>query len=267
MTNPLSFNGFGRSPWYLEQLDTAETIEGAARAGFAFFAPDTGSLARWLADGRDEAALVRLMRDAGIGVGPLASCGMLDGGDAPLAQLAEAARWAQILGAEVLQVNVAAPTPAARRDAVERACAMLDGTGLKLAIEYLPITPLATLAETLDIVAHVGSARAGTLVDIWHHSRDPQGWETLAAAPLDAIAYVEFDDALPPQSEDLIVEMMDRRTFPGEGVLETERFAAAVRDKGYAGLVSIEVLNREWSTRPAAEFAARAYAASAPYWA
>src|SRR5436190_954095 len=189
--------------------------------------------------------------------GALAGCGMLDGGEAALGDLRAALHAGEALGARFLQVNVAAPDPAARLEAVERACEAIDGSGLRLAIEYLPFSPLATLAETLEIVARVGTDLAGALVDIWHHSHDPAGWETLAATPRDAIAYVEFDDALSPVSADLLVETMERRTFPGEGVLEVERFARLLRARGHEGMVSVEVLSRELSQMPLAEFVAR----------
>lgn len=281
MSNALSFNGFCRSPWYGGRADLAASVDAAARAGFDLFAPDCLSLAHWYEDGHSDADLARTMRDAGIACGPLAACALLDGSESALRQLERAAHAAVALGTTLLQVNLAAPTAETRRASVEQACRLLDeicadaSASLRLAIEYMPTSPLATLAETLDIVAHVGAARAGALVDIWHHSHDPAGWETLAAAPLDAIAYVEFDDALPPLADDpaagtiagIMAEMMERRTFPGEGVLPTARFADLVRERGYRGLVSVEVLSREWLDRPLVEFATRCRQSAARFWA
>lgn len=163
------------------------------------------------------------------------------------------------------QVNVSAVGRAAQETALARACDTLDGRGLKLAIEYMPITPLATLADTLALIAGVGNDRAGALVDIWHHSHDPAGWETLAAAPLDAIAYVEFCDAAPRESDDLTHEMLHRRRMPGDGVLDCARFAGLLARRGYAGMVSAEVLDEAWRARPAAQFAQACHDASRRY--
>lgn len=266
MTNRFSYNSFARSPWYGCSPDLPATIAAVGLAGFDDIGIDMVSLGAWLKAGGTLAEVDGALRSARIGCQVLAACALLDGGNAALDALGHAASAAHLLGARFLQVNIAAPDAQARRDAVAAACRRIDGAGLVLALEYMPFSPLATLAETLDIVAAVGSDRAGALVDIWHHSHDPQGWDTLQSAPLDAIAYVEFDDALPPLGGDLLTETMDRRTFPGEGVLDTTLFARLLRQRGYTGMVSVEVLNREWLARPIDEFAARCLIASRRCW-
>lgn len=266
--NPLSFNTFNESPWVGGTGDLRAAVEAAADAGFDLVGPDCPSIEAWLAAGETLPALARQMKDAGIGCRVVAVCGLIDGSAAPLAGLKRAAIHAEALGAEILQVNVAAPDRAGRLAAVAGATELLERTGLRLALEYMPITPLATLAETLEIVAALGSSRVGALVDIWHHAHDPGGWAALATAPLDAIAYVEFDDARASGAgADLTEETMHNRTFPGAGVLECRRFAEALRARGYAGIVSVEVLDRAWRGLPPADFARACHAASAPYWA
>jgi sugar phosphate isomerase/epimerase len=266
--NRLSLNIFNESPWVGGSGDLGAWIEAAAAAGFPLIGPDCPSIEAWLAGGGTLPALAQRMRDAGIGCEVVAVCAMIDGSAAQLAGLQRAASFAEALGARMLQVNVAAPDAHARLEAVATAASLLDSSGLKLALEYMPFTSLCTLAETLEIVAEVGAARAGALVDIWHHAHDPGGWEALAGAPLDAIAYVEFDDAKAPgQGADLADETMHHRTFPGTGVLDCGRFARACRARGYTGMVSIEVLDRAWRGRPLRDFARTCHVASAPYWA
>jgi hypothetical protein len=46
-----------------------------------------------------------------------------------------------------------------------------------------------------------------------------------------------------------------------------DRFAATLLDRGWQGVVSVEVLNQELRELPVPEFARRAYSAAAPYWA
>ena len=260
---PFSFNHFCRSPWYGIEPDLPRAIDAAARAGFALFSPDCLSLAAWQKEGRSLAALTRHARDAGIVIGPLVACAMLDGSAAALDGLIAAGRMAGELGTNVLQVNVTGETPETRGAAVATACDRMDAIGpFRLAIEYMPFSGLATLAETLDIVGQVGEARAGAMVDLWHLSHDPTGWEVLAGAPLTAIAYVEIDDALAPLGTDLMVETTDRRTFPGEGILETQRFADLLCARGYQGPVSVEILSRALIEEPVESFAARAYQTS-----
>lgn len=254
-----SFNHFCRSPWYGVEPDLPRAIEACARAGFDMFAPDCLSLATWQAQGRTVETLARHMRDAAIAPGPLAACAMIDGSAQALDQLAGAARMAELLGTAVLQINVTGPDAPARTAAVEAACERIAAMGdYRLALEFMPLSGLATLAETLEIVARVGEDRAGALVDIWHLSHDPGGWDALVGAALSAIAYIEVDDALPSAGADLMTEMVERRTYPGEGVLEAGRFAGLLAARGYAGPVSVEILSRELLAEPVEDFAAKA---------
>jgi sugar phosphate isomerase/epimerase len=264
---PFSLNTFNESPWIGGSGDLPGWVEAAAAAGFDQIGPDCASLEAWLAAGGALPALARQMRDAGVGCAVVAACAVLDGSPTQRDALRRAAGHAEALGARMLQVNVAAPDAPARLAAVADAASLLEGTGLKLALEYMPFTPLRTLGETLEIVAQVGPARAGALIDIWHHAHDPGGWEALATAPLDAIAYVEFDDARPiPPGADLSDETLHHRAMPGTGALDCARFAGAVRAIGYTGMVSIEVLDRGWRGRPLPDYARACHAASAPYW-
>lgn len=105
------------------------------------------------------------------------------------------------------------------------------------------------------------------MIDIWHHSRSPDGWEDLAAVPAEAIAYVELNDALPLASRDLAAETLSRRVFPGEGEFEVAHFVETVRATGYRGMASVEVLSDAWRGRPVADFTARAYRSTAAFWA
>jgi sugar phosphate isomerase/epimerase len=126
----------------------------------------------------------------------------------------------------------------------------------------MPTRPLNTLAGTLALVEAIGTDRAGALVDIWHHSCDPAGWETLTAIPLAAVAYAEFDDARPRRGDDLAAEMLHHRTMPGEGTLDCARFASPLAGRGYAGMISVEVLDETWRGCPVREFAAACHDAA-----
>ena len=253
--NALTLNGFNGSPYLGLPENLSGWIDAAAAAGFAYFTPDCPAIAAWLEAGRTLPALAQKFRDAGTGCAVISVAAMLDGSDQQDRDLAFAAAAGEALGAQFLQVNVGAPDKASQLAALEQACRAVAGTGLKLALEYMPVSPLATLADTLELLDAVGHESAGALIDIWHHSHDPKGWETLATIPLSAIAYAEFDDAMPPASSDLINEMLHRRTMPGEGVLDCARFAGILRQRGFDGLVSVEVINREWRDRSVSDFA------------
>jgi sugar phosphate isomerase/epimerase len=86
--------------------------------------------------------------------------------------------------------------------------------------------------------------------------------------PLERIAYVQFSDALPPaENSSAMAETLHRRTLPGDGTLDLRRFAHVLRERGWDGLVSVEVLSAALRERlPVGEFAAAAGAATARYW-
>jgi len=105
------------------------------------------------------------------------------------------------------------------------------------------------------------------MIDSWHFCFSDNTWEDLAAVALDDIAYVQFTDALRPEYRDrMIRESLHRRALPGEGVLELDRFAATLLDRGWDGTVSVEVLSAQLRELPVAELAGRLYTTTAAYW-
>ena len=69
-----------------------------------------------------------------------------------------------------------------------------------------------------------------------------------------------------PQQAFDMVEAMTRRALPGEGVLELDRFVAALRDRGWDGVVSAQVLSDDLRQLPIDEYATRVHEATARYW-
>ncbi|OHV29010.1 MULTISPECIES: sugar phosphate isomerase/epimerase family protein [Pseudofrankia] len=149
---------------------------------------------------------------------------------------------------------------------IERCAAILAEAGAGMAVEFSPLGPVTSIRTGLEVVAAAGTDRAGLLIDTWHFFLGDSTWEDLAHVPLEQIAYIQFDDAPVPESDNLMRETMHRRVMPGDGVFELDRFASTLLDRGFDGVVSVEVLNRELRALPVPEFARRAYASSARYW-
>jgi sugar phosphate isomerase/epimerase len=160
------------------------------------------------------------------------------------------------------QVGLAADTA----KVIERCAAMFADAGAAMAVEFSPLGPVPSISEGLDVVRAAGAGRAGLMIDTWHFSFGESTWDDLAAVPLEQIAYVQFTDALAPVSDDRMRETMNRRALPGDGVLELDRFASTLLERGWEGLVSVEVLNEELRAIPVRAFARRAYEATARYW-
>jgi sugar phosphate isomerase/epimerase len=149
---------------------------------------------------------------------------------------------------------------------VARCAAMFADVGAKLAAEFSPFGQVNSIPTALDIVEAAGVDRAGVMIDTWHFFRGGCPWESLESVPLERIAYVQFDDAPEPISDDGMAETMNRRAMPGDGVFELERFAATLLERGWQGLVSVEVLNDDLRQLPVPEFARMAYQSTVRYW-
>lgn len=174
---------------------------------------------------------------------------------------------ARLMGAPFVLTVYATELNATSSSIINRAASTFAAAGAKMACEFSPLGPISTLALAREVVGAAGGpAHAGVMIDSWHFLMGASRFEDLETIPLDHIAYVQFSDALAPESEKLGRETMKRRTLPGHGILELDRFAAILCDRGYEGLVSLEILSESWRQRSLAEFAVAAYEAAAPYW-
>lgn len=189
-----------------------------------------------------------------------------DNAAATLSSAERLASKASILGEPWVVTVFAAKMNQDALTLVQRCAAMFADAGARMAVEFSPLGSVASIRDGLQVVAAAGRLRAGLLIDTWHFFSGDSTWEDLAEAPLELIAYVQFDDALPRLSEDPMDETMNRRTMPGDGTFDLDRFATTLLARGWSGLVSVEVLSRELAKLPMAEFARLAYASSARYW-
>jgi sugar phosphate isomerase/epimerase len=262
-----SFNAFNQSPYLGTLFDLPTQIDAAAAAGFDYFGPDTYVLETWIAEGRSLQALADRLAGHNMRCWEIAAGLILAGRAESVAAAASILPLASALRPTWVQINVGAPVGEETPSILAEVCDILAPTGARIALEYLPFTPLSSVTESVWLAEQVGFNRAGVLIDTWHHFRGPDSDRDLDAVPLDAIAYVQFDDALPPISADLTDETVNRRTFPGEGEFELHGFCGRLKAKGFDGVVSVEIINSEWRDRDIFEFARRAYDSTVPYWA
>jgi sugar phosphate isomerase/epimerase len=261
----LCFNTFNRSAWFGVDADLPAQIAAAAAAGFRLFGPDVFSLDAWVDSGRSLGDLALLLQDHGMECWEIAAL-EVGGEEASLAAARHMSELASVLEPRWILTNVGAPVDAVLCERFSRVCDILSEGGTRPAVEYLPFTPANSIASARVLIDHVGSGRAGILFDSWHHFRGPDTEAELDAAPLELVAYVQFDDALPLVGTDLMAETIHRRTFPGEGEFDLDRYCAIMRNKGFDGVVSVEILNDEWRGGDLAEFARRAFTSAAHYW-
>ncbi|HTJ65686.1 MAG TPA: sugar phosphate isomerase/epimerase [Alphaproteobacteria bacterium] len=262
----LCFNTMNESTYLGCPLTLSEQIDAAAAAGFPLIGIDMFTLATWLDTGRSLGELADLLASRNMACWELAAAIDLGTEDDPIEAAGKAAEAAAVLKPQWVQGNIRLPLDRTALALFDRVSSIVNRAGPRVALEYLPWTPVNSIATARDYVDHVGLDRAGVMVDSWHHFRGPDTYSDLEALPLDHIAYVQFDDALPMASDDILHETVNRRTFPGDGEFDLSGFCSRLTGKGFDGVVSIEILNDGWRGGAPGEFAARAYRSSARYW-
>jgi sugar phosphate isomerase/epimerase len=184
-----------------------------------------------------------------------------------LENAAQAAVAAEIMRAEWVLTVFRTPLNTDSSRTVARCAAIYGEAGAGMAVEFSPFGPVTSIPAALEVVdAARRGGRAGVMIDSWHFSFGGSTWDDLMHVPLERIAYVQFADALPLEGGDLFAETIDRRALPGEGVLELRRFASTLLERGYDGIVSVEVLNRELGQLPAENIVHRISETSRRYW-
>jgi sugar phosphate isomerase/epimerase len=235
---------------------TPDLVSAANTAGFAAVGINAD---------RVDAAAVDAYAAAGVRCHELLALVVGDDESMTMASAEQLADHARTVGAEWVLTVFTAKVPSQR---IQRCAKLFDDVGAAMAVEYSPLGAIPSISDGMEVVRAASRAgRAGLLIDSWHFCFSDNTWDDLAAVPLEDIAYLQFTDALAPEYRDrLIRESLHRRALPGEGILELRRFAATLLDRGWDGIVSVEVLSAELRDLPVDVLVGRLYATTAPYW-
>ena len=147
------------------------------------------------------------------------------------------------LGAGICAANVAAPLGDELVSLANQCADILDPAGVRLTFEFTPIRPIDSIPKTRSLCEQIGWDRVGVTLDPWHFFRGPDTWDTLRQLQANEITLVQFDDALPAVSDDFFAETRLRRVMPGDGEFDLVTFTTAVREIGFDGIVSPEILS------------------------
>ena len=238
----------------------------AAEAGFSAITVDVWTLQAELASGRTLGALSGSVELTGMRCAAMAAIRTSDDTTARASAESVLPLISAFRPSVVVTVVEKEVTEAVAED-LRGAAELLTQHGVRPAIEFIPYGPVATLKSAVDLAADVGYG-TGVCVDSWHffHAPDGEAWDALGHLRADDIAYVQFDDAQRPPISDLAIETRTQRAIPGDGILDLQRFAAAVRSTGYDGDVGLEILSGEHHGMSPESFARRLYQAARPYW-
>ncbi|MCF2527526.1 sugar phosphate isomerase/epimerase family protein [Yinghuangia soli] len=266
----LCLNTFTFSPFAgaKEAVDFAELLDGVRAAGFEALSLDAFTLASYAESGRTYEQLAAQMRAAGLSCPEMLGFVVAEDEPGTLDGARQVAEAVAAFGASFALGMVTLPADARCQDLFAGCAEIIAAAGGKAAVEFLPFSPIATVADARTLVRHAGTDRAGVLVDSWHVFNGPGELGDLAELSADELAYVQLDDhphALAADA-DLYTECMGSRVMPGDGVFDLAAFRGALDAVGFDGVVSVEVINPELAALGPAEFARRAWAAAQRVW-
>jgi len=224
-----------------ERVDIVRQIDATAEAGFASVELDVFSLRAWRENGGTLRDVVHRLDDQGLSCYALAGLNVYDDHARSMAEVHDLAELCAAFKPHWLLLRLAGSLEPGL-EFLSQHLGLFD-PAIQLGFEPSPFTVLRTIGDASAAVEAIGSG--AVIVDSWHFFATGADWDALATLPNDRLAYVQLDDALEP-SEDLQHDTLHRRALPGEGNLDLARFAAALRDRDFNGVVSIEVLSDVW---------------------
>ncbi|MES2290677.1 MAG: TIM barrel protein [Pseudomonadota bacterium] len=221
-------NPIGLASGVLPGFDAEVTVEAAARAGF-------DAVGLWIEPDRWTSERIRNVRAAIAANGLFAvDAEVLRMRAGPLSD--DHRRMVEIsaeIGARNLLVIGSDPDLAGVGDAYAELCELGESHGIRIALEFMLFSSVRTLDDARAMVAATASPAAALLIDPLHLDRAGYGAADVAALPREWLPYAQFCDAAleGPARDDnaaLLVEALDGREMPGEGVLALQAIVDAL---------------------------------------
>jgi 2-keto-myo-inositol isomerase len=132
---------------------------------------------------------------------------------------------------------------------LRQAAQWADGFGVRLGLEFRGSdTFCASLDTAVRLVEACGEANVGVAFDVFHYYKGPSKFEDLDLLTPRNLAFVQLSD-LSGVPRELATD--GDRILPGDGDLPLVAILAKLRERGYDGWVSLELLNPTlWQLRP-----------------
>jgi sugar phosphate isomerase/epimerase len=142
---------------------------------------------------------------------------------------------AQLIGARNILVASRDPDDARVAARLHALAERLDGTDIRIVLEFLPILAVRTLPQAAGIVAAADHPRLGILIDALHLSRAGHQPSDLAGLDPSLFPYLQFCDAPAetaaspnPNMPPLLYEALHGRLLPGDGALPLAQLLDAI---------------------------------------
>jgi sugar phosphate isomerase/epimerase len=230
-----------------------DLVDAARISGFAGIGIDSASFTDFRRRGGSLESLAQTIEEAGLRATDVGV--LVVGAEESVESAAALGELGAAVGADACIAAVV--DPALSFDdivvATQSCVAAMGRHPIRLALEFFPYGPVATLEQAVALCAAVGWSNCGLLIDTWHFFRSGAPWDVFETlAPAD-IALIHADDAPPLDDDDLAYQSRFRRVPVGQGCFDVSRFARTVRDLAYDGVVSVEVLSTTLREAPPAQ--------------
>jgi 2-keto-myo-inositol isomerase len=250
-----------------QQLSVPEQIDLAGKVGYDGLEPWLPDLEKCIAGGVSAKELRKRLDDRGVRVeSAIGFANWIVDDPKQRAEGLEQARRDMGLIAELGGARIAAPPAGATEQlvpldaAAERYAKLLEvgrATGVRPMLELWGFsTTLSRLSELLYVATASGDADASLLLDVYHVHRGGTPTAALGMAPGTKVPVLHMNDypAEPPGPK---LNDSDR-VMPGDGVAPITEILRTLHASGFAGVLSIELFNRDYWKQPAEQVAARA---------
>lgn len=128
--------------------------------------------------------------------------------------------------------------------------------GLRVTLEFMPISSIPDLASGWSVVAGADRSNAGLCFDTWHYYRSSPDDALLARLPGNKIFEVQLADALKAiRGKDLVEDLLRYRMLPGRGELPVASAVANLRAIGALNSVGPEIFSDAMDAVTASEAA------------
>jgi sugar phosphate isomerase/epimerase len=127
--------------------------------------------------------------------------------------------------------------------------------GLRVALEAVPFTGIATVADAWAVVDGAGRSTGGIVFDVVHHARGGMEDQALLTVPAERYFAIQLGDAERAAPPDLLEEAMYHRLPPGDGELPITALLRLLERHGVHAPAGPEVYRREWDERQPLEVA------------
>jgi len=123
--------------------------------------------------------------------------------------------------------------------------------GHRIVLEPAAVSMVESIPRGAELVGRADVENVGLLVDFWHVLRAGTTVdELLATVPHGTVWAVEITDADAQPVEDLLLDTVHHRRYPGEGAVDVAALVQAMRTLGFDGPWGVEILSDEHRRYP-----------------